>query len=308
MFGKKNKPAIDKDQLELVKNAQRRIKQKKRLYYHFVLFLIGAIVLIVLNVVLGYGEQIKLLGLNWFVWAIGLWGLLLLIHVFDVFVTSRFMGKEWEERQLEKLLAIQEARIEKMKNTLKNEELLMAEAALAEERRLNANASPKEKEQVITIIAAVAENNVIGKDNDLIWHLSDDLKHFKDLTSGHHIIMGRKTFESMPKALPNRTNVVITRQDDFSAENVIVAGSLQEALEVAKEDPQPFIIGGGEIYKQALQFTDRIELTRVHHSFEGDTFFPEINTVVWKEVDTKFHAKDEKHEYDFTFIRYEKRQ
>ena len=305
MFGKKNKPTIDKDQLELVKNAQRRIKQKKRLYYHFVLFLVGAIVLIVLNVVLGYGEDIILFGLNWFVWAIGLWAVLLLIHVFNVFVTSRFMGKEWEQQQLEKLVAKQEARIEKMKNKMKNEELLMAEAELAKEKHSDAIETPKK--QLVTIIAAAAENNVIGKDNALIWHLSDDLKHFKAMTSGHHVIMGRKTFESMPKALPNRTNVVITRQDGFSAENVIVVRSLQEALEVAKEDAQPFIIGGGEIYKQALQYADRIELTRVHHNFEGDTFFPEINTSIWKETDSKFHAKDDKHNYDFTFIRYEKR-
>ena len=122
MFGKKNKPSIDKDQLALIKNAQDRIKQKKRLYYHFVLFLVGAVALIVSNVVLGYGEDITLLGLNWFVWAIGLWALLLLVHVFNVFVTSKFMGKEWEDRQMEKLLAKQEARIEKMKNKLEKED------------------------------------------------------------------------------------------------------------------------------------------------------------------------------------------
>ena len=105
----------------------------------------------------------------------------------------------------------------------------------------------------MTLIAAASENNVIGKDNKLIWHLSDDLKHFKELTKGHFVIMGRKTFESMPKALPNRTNVVITRKLDYKAENAIVVNSLDQALKHAENDSQPFIIGGGEIYKLAIE-------------------------------------------------------
>ncbi len=309
MFGKKQKPSIDKEQLELMKTAQERIKQKKRLYYHFVLFLAGAIALIIANVVVGYAEDVQPLGIDWFVWAIGLWSLILVYHLFTVFVTNKFMGKAWEAQQLEKLMAKQEARIEKLKNNLKNEELLMAEAELAQEKEESKKiaAQPTQKEQCVTIIAAVAENNVIGKNNELIWHLSDDLKHFKSLTNGHHVIMGRKTFQSMPKALPNRTNVVISRQPDFTAENITVVRSLEEALKVAKDDPQPFVIGGGEIYKEALQYADRIELTRVHHEFEGDTFFPEINLQRWKEVDATFHPKDEKHAYDFTFQRFELR-
>ena len=154
---------------------------------------------------------------------------------------------------------------------------------------------------MITIIAAAAQNDSIGKDNQLIWHLSNDLKRFKSLTSGHHIIMGRKTFESFPKALPNRVNVIITRDKNYTAENAIVA------LALAKDDEQPFIIGGGEIYRQSLDIATRIELTRVHHEFEGDTFFPEIDPEVWKEVSREDHVKDEKHAYDYSFITYEKK-
>ena len=158
----------------------------------------------------------------------------------------------------------------------------------------------------MTLIAAASENNVIGKDNKLIWHLSDDLKHFKDLTKGHFVIMGRKTFESMPKALPNRTNVVITRKLDYKAENAIVVNSLEQALQEAKSDKQPFIIGGGEIYKLAIENADRIELTRVHTTIEGDAFFPEINTNLWQEVSSEKRLKDDKNEYDYTFYRYNK--
>ena len=163
------------------------------------------------------------------------------------------------------------------------------------------------KERIITIIAAVAENNELGKDNALIWHLSNDLKRFKRLTSGHHIIMGRKTFESFPKALPNRTNVVITRDLNYTAENAVVVHSLEEAFTIAKHDNQPFIIGGGEIYRQSLDLADKIELTRVHHSFEADTFFPEIDLTKWEEISSEECFKDDKHDYDYTFITYEKR-
>ncbi len=138
----------------------------------------------------------------------------------------------------------------------------------------------------MTLIAAAGENNGIGKDNDLIWHLTDDLKRFKELTDGHHIIMGRKTFESFKKPLPNRTHVVITRQQDYKVpDGVIVVHNMEDALDVARCDQQPFIIGGGEIYKQALSLADKIELTRVHHTFESaDTFFPEVDSYLWKET------------------------
>lgn len=160
---------------------------------------------------------------------------------------------------------------------------------------------------MITIIAAAATNNALGKDNDLIWHLSDDLKRFKRLTSGHAIIMGRKTFESFPKALPNRTNIIITRDTTYAVENATVTHSINEALLFAKDDPQPFIIGGGEIYAQSMGIADRIELTRVHHVFEADTFFPEIDFNIWKEVAREDHFKDEKHPYDFSYITYERK-
>ena len=162
------------------------------------------------------------------------------------------------------------------------------------------------KPQLITIIVAAAENNVIGNENKLIWHLSDDLKRFKDLTKGHHVIMGRKTFESMPKALPNRTNVIITRKKDYIAENAIVVNSLEEALKISSDDPQPFIIGGGEIYKMSMNISDRVELTRVHHNFDGDTYFPEIDSKIWCEINRTEKKKDDKHKYDYTFITYEK--
>ncbi len=160
---------------------------------------------------------------------------------------------------------------------------------------------------MITIIAAAAENNALGKDNDLVWHLPDDFKRFKRLTSGHHIIMGRKTFESFPKLLPDRTHVIITRKDDYQPEGTIVVNSLEEALKVSKLDEQPFIIGGGEIYKMGMDKADRIELTRVHGEFEADTFFPEIDENEWSLVNEQFHEKDEKHDHSFTYLTYERK-
>jgi len=157
---------------------------------------------------------------------------------------------------------------------------------------------------MLTIIAAAAENNALGKDNQLVWHLPDDFKRFKKLTSGHHIIMGRKTFDSFPKLLPNRTHVVITRQDNFRKEGVLVVNSLERAIELSADDPQPFVIGGGEIYKMAMKLADKIELTRVHCTFEADTFFPEIDENQWKLVSEEYHEKDEKHNYAFTYLTY----
>ena len=161
---------------------------------------------------------------------------------------------------------------------------------------------------MITMIAAAAENNALGKDNDLVWHLPDDFKRFKKLTSGHHIIMGRKTFESFPKLLPDRTHVIITRKKDYSPENTIVVHSMEEALKVSKLDDEAFIIGGGEIYKMGMEHADRIELTRVHSEFEADTHFPEIDKSEWEIVKDQFHDKDEKHNYSFTYLTYERKQ
>jgi dihydrofolate reductase len=160
---------------------------------------------------------------------------------------------------------------------------------------------------MISIVAAAAENNALGKDNDLIWRLPDDFKRFKALTSYHHIIMGRKTFESFPKPLPNRKHVVITRQKNYKNETIKVVHSLEEAIQFSSTEDQIFIIGGGEIYKQALPFANKIELTRVHGEFEADAFFPEIDEEKWDLVNSEFHDKDEKHKYSFSYLTYTKK-
>jgi len=303
MFGlkKKEKPQIDKEQLELIKNAQRRIKQKKRLYAHFVIFLIGAVFLIVANTVLGIGKDTKFFGINWFVFAIMAWLFFFLYHLFSVFVISKFMGKDWEEQQLAKLVNKQKVRIEKLKLQVEKEDITLAKSEVFKAQQTKANKN-------LTMIVAAGENNEIGKNNDLIWHLRDDLKRFKALTSGHHIIMGRKTFESFPKPLPNRTHIVISRQSNYKApEGVIIVGSIEEAINLAKNDAQPFIIGGGEIYKIAMPYASKIELTRVHSNFDADTFFPEIDMTQWKETANTFHKKDENHEFEFSFLTFERK-
>ena len=207
------------------------------------------------------------------------------------------MGEKWEKNQMKKLVNKQQIKIAEIKTELEKEARIIAESQLF---------SQNSSKNTVTLIAAASENNIIGKDNKLIWRLSDDLKHFKELTKGHFVIMGRKTFESMPKALPNRTNVIITRKTDYKAENAIVVNSLEKALKVAESDNQPFVIGGGEIYKLSMEIADRIELTRVHTSIEGDTSFPEIDLEKWKEVKNEKRFKNEKNEYDFSFLRYDK--
>ena len=301
MFGKKKiKPEIDKEQLELFQNAQRRVKQKRRLYVHFVLFLVGALLLVIANIGLGIAKDYKIFELDWFVIAIIVWLFIFLYHLLNVFILNKFMGKEWEKQQLDKLVTEQQLRIEKIKSELKKEAPHIAESEV-----YNEELKAKAKKPELTIIVAAAENDAIGKDNKLIWHLSDDLQRFKDLTSGHHIIMGRKTFESFPKPLPNRTHVVITRQDDYEVPvGVLKTKSLEDAIKLAENDSQPFIIGGGQIYEQAIEFADKIELTRVHESFDADTFFPKIDETIWKEVGNTFHKKDSKHDYEFSFLTY----
>lgn len=158
------------------------------------------------------------------------------------------------------------------------------------------------------MIAAAAENRALGKDNQLVWHLPNDFKRFKSLTTGHYIIMGRKTFESFPKPLPNRTHVVITRQKGYEAEGCIVVNSIEKAIEICPKNEESFIIGGGEIYNLSLPFADKIELTVVHHTFEADAFFPEINKNEWELTNSEFQTKDEKHLYDFTFETYIKKE
>ncbi|WP_395050082.1 dihydrofolate reductase [Flavobacterium sp.] len=161
---------------------------------------------------------------------------------------------------------------------------------------------------MIIIIAAVAENNALGKNNDLLWHLPNDFKRFKEITSGHHIIMGRKTFESFPKPLPNRTHIIISRQKDYHPEGCIVMENLEKAIAICPKNEDSFIIGGGEIYTQSIPLADQLDITRVHHSFEADVYFPEIDSKIWELTSETFNPKDEKHLYDYTFQKYTRKK
>jgi len=161
---------------------------------------------------------------------------------------------------------------------------------------------------MITIIAAIGKNRELGKDNDLIWHLPNDLARFKKVTSGHDVIMGRKTFESLGnKPLPNRTNIIITRNGNFRADGCVTANSLEAAIEAAKGDPNPFILGGAEIYSQAIEIADVLDLTLVDSGFEADAFFPEIDLSIWKETSRQDFKADEKHQYGYSFVTYLRR-
>ena len=151
----------------------------------------------------------------------------------------------------------------------------------------------------VAIIVAVAENGVIGKDNQLIWRLSSDLKRFKSLTMGHPILMGRKTHESIGKALPGRENIVLTRNTNYEAEGCTIIHDLAQFLDSRKED-KIFVIGGEEIYRQSMAYADEIHLTRVHTNIDGDAFFPEPDKQ-WEEIEKETHQKDDKNEYDYSF-------
>lgn len=158
-----------------------------------------------------------------------------------------------------------------------------------------------------TIVVAMGEKNEIGSGNQLLWHLPKDLKHFKDLTSGHPIIMGRKTYESIGKALPNRTNIVVSRKKNWFQEGILIVGSIKEAVKFAKKiDENIFIIGGGNVYEQTMEIADRLEVTLVKANLEADTYFPKINEKIWKKTEETCHEKDEKNQYDFCFQSYEK--
>lgn len=287
------------EQHELYENARKRTKQKKRLYLHFVVFVVGSVFLFVMDRVLRVGEgYVK----DWFVWAILLWSFFWVLHFINVFITNRFMGKEWERKQTEKLVAKQEKRIGKIKKKLERETQFKAESQfyIEQEKKIVTK-------QTVTLIAAIAHNNALGKDNDLIWHLPADLKRFKSTTTGHHIIMGRNTYESIGKPLPNRTSVIITRNPDYTAEGCIVVNSLEEAIKVAKDDTSPFIIGGAQIYNQAIKIADKLDITEVHHEFEADVFFPKIDSTIWQETSREKFSSDEKNKYDYSFISYQKK-
>ena len=156
----------------------------------------------------------------------------------------------------------------------------------------------------ISLIAAAASNNVIGNNNKLPWHLPADFKFFKSKTLGHHIIMGRKTFESTG-VLKDRTSIIITRNKDFKIpEGCLIASSIDKAISMIKNDDEIFIIGGAEIFKQVIEIADKIYLTRIHHEFDGDTFFPQIDEKKWKLASRQDHQPDEKNKYPFSFLEY----
>lgn len=160
---------------------------------------------------------------------------------------------------------------------------------------------------MITIIAAIGKNNALGKDNRLLWRLPEDLKHFKLLTENHPVVMGRKTYESIGKPLPNRTNIVVSRRESWFEEDILIVSKLKEALKFAKKiDEDVFIIGGGDIYKQTMELADRLEITFVDEDFEADTFFPNIDLKIWQKTNEEFHEKDEKNKYNFYFQTYER--
>jgi dihydrofolate reductase len=160
----------------------------------------------------------------------------------------------------------------------------------------------------IAMIAAMTENRVLGKNNEMIWSLPKDLKHFKNMTMGHPIIIGRKTFESFKKHLPGRTNIVITRNPDYHLDECVVVHSLDTALEEAKKyyDETIFIAGGAEIYKQALPYADILYLTHIKADLEGDAYFPEFSLSEWRETSREAIKADERHCYDFDFVTWER--
>ena len=159
---------------------------------------------------------------------------------------------------------------------------------------------------IVSIIVAIGENHAIGKNNQLLWHMPNDLKHFKDITSGRTIIMGRKTFDSVGKPLPRRRNIVVTRQE-ITIPGCEVVKSIEDGLALCKDEDEVFIGGGAEIYKLAMHLTDRIYLTIIHKSFDADTFFPEIDKLEWKEVKREDFEPDEKNPLSYSFITLERR-
>lgn len=160
---------------------------------------------------------------------------------------------------------------------------------------------------MISIIVAAAENNVIGGNNQLLWRLPNDMKWFKANTTGNTVIMGRKTYDSMGRALPNRRNIIISRNPDLKIEGCEVVAGLDEALQLVADEREVFIIGGGEIYKQAWNKADKLYLTRVHTQKEGDTVIPEITANAWTEESRESHPADDKHPYAYSFIVYHKK-
>ena len=288
------------NQHEIYENARKRVREKKRLYFHFIVFLIGSVFLIVIEKIFKISESVFE---NWFLWAIVLWSFLWILHFVNVFFTNKFMGKDWERKQTDKLVLKQELKIAKLEKNLAYEEKLKAESKQYSKELKEKDKSQK-KNKTITIIAAVAENNALGKNNQLIWHIPADLKRFKKITSGHDVIMGRNTFESLGKPLPNRTNIVITRNKNYKAQGCIIVHSLNEAIYEASQDENPFILGGAQIYTEAIKIADKLDITLVHETFEADAFFPEIDENIWDEISREDVEADEKNKYDYSFVTY----
>ena len=221
----------------------------------------------------------------------------LLYHGLSVFVFNRFLGDAWGKKQIDILMAKQEKKIIQLQAKLKDKKEIIDSK---QSGGMNNTA------KVIMIVAA-SDNNVIGKDNHLIWRLKSDLQRFKTMTSGHTIIMGRKTFESFPNhyQIANISSYqdkkIITCQ-----KVVLLAHSINEALLMGQELGQTYVIGGGEIYKQAMPFCDTIELTRVHTESKGDTFFPNLDMQVWKLLNKESHQADKDNEFDYSFLTYKK--
>ncbi|WP_369047907.1 dihydrofolate reductase [Tenacibaculum sp. UWU-22] len=161
---------------------------------------------------------------------------------------------------------------------------------------------------MVSIIAAIGKDNELGKNNDLIWHLPADLKHFKKTTSGHAILMGRRTFESIGKPLPKRTNIIITNNDHYFIDGCLIANSIEQAIDMAENNDEIFIIGGSQIYKQALEknLVDKLHITIVHQNFEADVFFPEIDKKIWKEINRIDCKADNENPYNYSFVTYVK--
>lgn len=166
----------------------------------------------------------------------------------------------------------------------------------------------------ISIVVAVSDNDAIGTGGDLLWRLPKDMQYFKEVTLGHHVVMGRKTYESIPekfRPLPGRVNVVITRQKGYQAPGCKIVSSVEEAIKFAEmnEEDEVMIIGGGEVYREVFGIADKIYLTKVHHTFRGaDTYFPEVTKLNWQPVFRERHFADEKHKYDFEFIVLERKR
>jgi dihydrofolate reductase len=172
----------------------------------------------------------------------------------------------------------------------------------------NSKLETRNSKPVVSIIAALAENRVIGADNALPWRLPEDLRHFRRLTTGHAVIMGRRNYESIGKPLPQRRNIVVSRNPGYVAPGCVVVPSLEAAFAAAGDDPEVFVIGGGEIYRQALARADRMYLTLVHATVAGDVRFPSYDARDWQERAREFHPPDERHAWGFSFVTLERRR